>query len=64
MRMAVKVTKIELIGPLIDYQVRTLDSPMPGVGNWVEPFIDVDNAGRGAGFGVIRNRLVLFDVSE
>lgn len=37
---------------------------MPGVGNWVEPFIDVDNAGRGAGFGVIRNRLVLFDVSE
>lgn len=41
-----------------------MDSLLPGVGNWVEPFIDIDNAGRGAGFGVIRNRLVLFDVSE
>lgn len=50
--MAVRVTQVELIGLLIQYAgKRTVDSLMPGLGTWVEPFTEIDNAGSRAGFG-------------
>lgn len=42
MRMAVKVTQAELVGLFIDYAgKRTVDSLIPCVGNWVEPFTEI-----------------------
>lgn len=43
--------EVDLVRQLIEY----VDSLMPGVSSRVELFTEIDNAGGGAGFGVMRN---------